>query len=279
MTGATLRLAGVDIPRSGFGTYPLNGDECERAVLAAIEAGYRHIDTAEMYENEEAVGAAIRASGVPRGEIFVTSKIWHDNLSERRFEAAAEASLSRLGLDQVDLYLIHWPNPAVPVAAAVERLNRVLERGLARSIGISNHSPAQIDEAVAVSNAPLAVNQIEYHPYLDQTAVKTALARHGIGLTAYCPIARGKVFDDPVIQPIADRHGVSSATVALAWLLAQDNTIVIPKTSSPARMAENLAAEDLRLSADDLSAIDELALPTGRCVDPANVVAQTRHEL
>ena len=279
MAGATLRLAGVDIPRSGFGTFPLKGADCERAVLAAIEAEYRHLDTAEMYANEEAVGAAVRASGVPRDEIFITSKIWHDNLSERRFEAAAEASVKRLGVDQIDLYLIHWPNPAVPVYAAVERLNRVLERGLTRSIGISNHSPAQIDEAVAASAAPLALNQVEYHPYLDQSAVIAALARHGMGLTAYCPIARGRVFDDPVIQPIAERHGVTPAVVALAWLLSKDNTIVIPKTSSPVRMVENLNAEDLKLTADDISAIDQLAVSGERVVDPTGVMALTRHEL
>lgn len=263
---AALNVAGVEIPRSGFGTYALLGDTCERAVADALAAGYRHVDTAEMYDNEAAVGAGLRASGVPRDDIFLTSKVWHTNLAA--IEAAAEGSLRRLKVDRLDLYLVHWPDPSVPMGRVMEGLNRVLERGLTRAIGISNHTAAMVDAAVAASAAPLAVNQVEYHPYLDQSAVRAALARHGMALTAYCPIARGAVLNDPVIGEIAARHGVSATAVALSWALSQEGTIVIPKTSSAKRMADNLSAEAIVLSADELAAINGLARPDGRMINP-----------
>jgi len=266
--GPTFDVAGVSIPRLGFGTWPLAGEECARAVEAALAAGYRHVDTAEMYGNEHEVGEALKSAGVPREEVFVTSKVWHENLTRERMMAAAEASLKRLGLSQLDLYLIHWPSPDVGVREAVAALCAVHEAGLTRAVGISNFPVALIEEAVAATSVPLAVNQVEYHPYLDQTPVKRALQRHGMGLTAYCPLARGKVVDDPVIQPIAERHGVSPVAVTLAWLLAQDGVIAVPKSASPERIRGNLAALDVALSPEERDAIDALARPDGRLIDP-----------
>lgn len=266
---ATFDVAGVSIPKLGIGTFGLEGETAVTAVAEGLKAGYRHVDTAEMYDNEEAVGEGLRASGLPREEIFVTTKAWHDHLTEPKMQAAAEASLVRLGLDKADLYLIHWPSPDVPVAQAVAALCKIRHRGLARAVGISNFPSRLVEEAVAAADVELAVNQVEYHPFLDQSAVLSVLERHGMGLTAYCPLARGAVLEDETIGGIAARHGVPATTVALAWLIAQDRVIAIPKSSSPDRLAQNLKARDLRLSPEDLSAIDALRQPSGRLIDPA----------
>ncbi|MEJ8574693.1 aldo/keto reductase [Microbaculum marinum] len=260
---------GARIPALGLGTWELRGDQCARIVEAGLKAGYRHVDTAQGYGNETQVGEGIRASGVAREDIFLTTKIWHDNLKAGPFRAAAEESVAALGTGYVDLLLIHWPNPAVPIAETMGAMAEVRAAGLARHIGISNFTVAQIDEAVAASEAPIVTNQIEYHPYLDQTKVREACARHGISVTAYCPIARGKVVGDPVIDPIAGRHGKSAAQVTLRWLVQQPDVIAIPRTSSPARLAENLDIDDFALSEEDMAAISGLARPDGRLVNVA----------
>lgn len=266
--GPVLDVAGVSIPRLGLGTWPMTGETCAKAVAAALAAGYRHVDTAEMYGNEAEVGEGLASAGVPRDEVFVTSKVWYDHLAPDAMMAAAETSLRRLGLERLDLYLIHWPSPSVPVREAVKGLGAVQRAGLARAVGISNFPAALVEEAVAAADVPLAVNQVEYHPYLDQTPVRRALARHGMGLTAYCPLARGKVLDDPVIRAVAVRHGASASAVTLAWLLAQDGVIAIPKSASPERLADNLTALNVSLSAEDMAAIGGLARPDGRLIDP-----------
>jgi len=266
--GPVFEVAGVSIPRLGFGTWPLTGEACARSVEAALTAGYRHVDTAEMYGNEREVGAALKASGVPREEVFLTSKVWHDHLTRDAMMAAAEASLLRLGIDKLDLYLIHWPSPVTSMSEAVAALSAVHRAGLTRAVGVSNFPAALVEEAVALSDVPLAVNQVEYHPYLDQTPVKRVLDRHGMALTAYCPLARGKVLEDPVIADIAGRHGVTPAAATIAWLLAQDGVIAIPKSASEERIAANLAALDVTLSADDRAAMNGLSRPDGRLIDP-----------
>lgn len=266
--GPVLDVAGVSIPRLGLGTWPMTGETCAKAVAAALAAGYRHVDTAEMYGNEAEVGEGLASAGVPRDEVFVTSKVWYDHLAPDAMMAAAETSLRRLGLERLDLYLIHWPSPSVPVREAVKGLGAVQRAGLARAVGISNFPAALVEEAVAAADVPLAVNQVEYHPYLDQTPVRRALARHGMGLTAYCPLARGRVLDDPVIRTVAARHGASASDVTLAWLLAQDGVIAIPKSASPERLADNLTALNVSLSAEDMAAIGGLARPDGRLIDP-----------
>lgn len=269
-TGTTIEVAGVSIPKLGFGTFTLQDDACRTAVVQGINEGFRHLDTAEMYGNEAAVADGLRASGLPRDDIFVTTKVWHENLAPARLTAAAEASLRRMKLDYVDLYLIHWPSPEIAVEEAVGALNDVLNKGLTRAIGISNFPVTLMDRAVAASNAPLAVNQVEYHPFLDQTPVRDALARHRMALTAYCPLARGKVLETPVLKSIAERHDTSAATVALAWLLRQDGVIAIPKTGSRGRMAENFSALRFAelLTDEELSKIDQLRSPDGRLISP-----------
>ncbi|MBJ3776698.1 aldo/keto reductase [Acuticoccus mangrovi] len=265
---ATFDVAGVSIPKLGIGTFGMNDEACARAVAAGLDLGYRHVDTAEMYQNEKAVGEGIRASGLARDDVFVTTKVWHDHLADGILQAAAEASLERLGLDRVELYLIHWPGRTTPVAEAVAALCKVKHRGLARAVGISNFPVALIEEAVAAADVPLAVNQVEYHPYLDQSKVLATLRKHGMGLTAYCPLARGKVLEDEVIAAIARRHGVPPATIALAWLIGQDGVIAIPKSASPERLKDNFRALDVSLDADERAAISALADPGGRLIDP-----------
>lgn len=268
MSAATFNIAGVSIPKLGLGTFGMDGEPATTAVAEGLKLGYRHVDTAEMYGNEVAVGEGIRASGLARGDLFVTTKVWHDHLDESAMNAAIEASLKRLGLDHVDLYLIHWPSRDVSAADAVRNICAIQKRGLARAVGISNFPVKLIEEAVAAADVQLAVNQVEYHPLMDQSPVLAALARHGMGLTAYCPLARGKVFDAPAITAAADNHGVTPAAVVLAWLLAQERVIAIPKSSSPARLADNFVATTLTLTADEIAAIDAMRSPKGRLIDP-----------
>lgn len=265
----TFDVAGVSIPKLGIGTYGLDGEVGIRAVAEGLRAGYRHVDTAEIYGNEAAVGEGLRASGVSRDEVFVTSKVWHEHLADDAMQRAADASLRRLGIDRFDLYLIHWPSRTVSAADAVRSLCRLFHRGIARAVGVSNYPVALIGEAVAAADTRLAVNQVEYHPYIDQSPVLAAVRRHGMGLTAYSPLARGKVASDPVLAEIASRRGVPAATIALAWLIGQPDVIAIPKSASAERLVQNLAAQDVVLDDHERSAIDALHTPDGRLVDPS----------
>jgi 2,5-diketo-D-gluconate reductase B len=259
---------GARIPAIGLGTWDVRGDACVEIVAEGLKLGYRHVDTAAAYENERQVGAGIRASGIPRGDIFLTTKVWHDKLAPGVLEKSAETSLAALGVDYVDLLLIHWPSPLVALKDKMAAMGRVREAGLARNIGISNFTVAMIDEAAAVSPVPIVTNQIEYHPYLDQSKVMAACRRHGISITAYCPIARGKVVGDPVIEEIAKRHGRTPAQVTLRWLVQQEDVIAIPRTGSKSRLAENLDLDGFTLSDAEMTAIAGLAHPEGRLVHP-----------
>lgn len=263
------KTANVTIPKLGIGTFELHDDVCIKAVSSGIDAGYRHVDTAERYENEVAVGAGIRAASVPRDEIFVTTKGWHEHLGADVLPATCEASLARLGLDYVDLYLIHWPSAATPLSEAVPALCEIQKRGLARSVGVSNFPPALMREAAGLADVPLAVNQVEYHPFLDQSAVLATAADLGMGVTAYCPIARGKVLDDPVLKEIAAAHNTNAAIISLAWLLQQERVLAIPKSQSPERLVSNLTAQEVELSAEDVRRIDALGSKAGRLINPA----------
>ena len=259
--------AGLPMPRIGLGTYRLAGAACADLVASALDAGYRHIDTAESYKNEAEVGDGVRASGVPRTEIFLTTKVWRDGLAAGDLERRAEASLARLGVDYVDLLLIHWPNPEVPLQETLDALARVKRSGMARAIGVSNFTVALLDEAAARSSEPLLVNQVEYHPYLSQKRVRTAARRHGLALTAYSPLAQGRVNDDPVLLEIGAAHGVEPAQVALRWLVQQGVT-VIPKTASLQRARANLEqAGRLQLSDPEMARISALAEPGSRTVN------------
>jgi len=243
------------------------GEACSALVASALDAGYRHIDTAEVYRNETEVGDGVRASGVPRAEIFLTTKVWRDGLAAGELERHAEASLGRLGVDYVDLLLIHWPNPDVPLEETLTALARVKRLGMARAIGVSNFTVALLEEAVARSSEPLLVNQVEYHPYLSQRRVREAAQRLGVALTAYSPLAQGRVNDDPVLIAIGAAHGVEPAQVALRWLV-QQGVAVIPKTASPDRARTNLEqALSLQLSDGEMARISALAEPSSRTVN------------
>lgn len=260
---------GTRIPKLGFGTFGVTGEEARTAVATALEVGYRHVDTAEMYGNEREVGEGIRDSGVPRDAIFLTTKVWHENLADGVLQRSAERSVETLGVGPVDLYLIHWPSRQVPVEEAVRALNAVKAAGLAKAIGVSNFPVALLERAWAASEAPLVANQVEYHPNLDQSPVLGFLRAHGMALTAYCPIARGRLFHNETVAAIAARHGATPSQVLLAWLIAQDVVAAIPKSGRRERIEENFGALSVRLSDEEMAALHALARPDGRIIDPA----------
>lgn len=259
---------GARFPTPGMGTWTLKGRTCEELVAHALGLGYRHVDTAAGYDNEEAVGAGLRASGVPRGEIFVTTKVWWTELEPRRLERSAEASLKRLGLDHVDLLLVHWPNPAVPVAETIGALNAVKARGLTRHIGVSNFTTTLLHEAIAASSAPLAANQVEFHPYLDQSKVHAACRAAGMAMVAYCPIFRGEpLFSEFAVTSAARRHGRTPAQIVLRWHMQKGGVVPIPRTTRKERLAENLAVSDFALAEEEMAAISSLSAKGQRLCD------------
>ncbi len=270
----TLQLNdGRSIPQLGFGVFKVDPAETERIVTEAFEAGYRHIDTAAIYGNEEGVGRAIAASGIPRDELFITTKIWNDRRGAAEARAAMGESLEKLGLDHVDLYLIHWPTPAngSPVETW-ETLAELRSEGLTTSIGVSNFDERYLPEILETGIVP-AVNQIELHPQFQQRAATELAAQHSIAIEAWGPLGQGKVdYSSGVIGEIAERLGVSWAQVTLAWHLAAGR-IVFPKSNRRERMDENLAAAQVELTADDIAAIDALDQgAAGRVsADPAEV--------
>jgi 2,5-diketo-D-gluconate reductase B len=214
-----LRTQGISLPKLGLGTFRMQGDICRAAVESALGLGYRHLDTAEMYGNEEAIGAAIAASGVARGELHVTTKVWHENLAPAAIRKAFDASLKKLRLDHVDLYLVHWPSRSMKLPAVFETLMKLKEEGRTRAIGVANFTTALLKTVVEEIEAPIACNQVEYHVMLDQTKVKKYLAAKSIPLVAYCPLAQGRVASDQALMKIGKKHGASAAQVALKWLL------------------------------------------------------------
>jgi 2,5-diketo-D-gluconate reductase B len=260
----------VRIPALGFGTFRLDGSTARRMVAYALEFGYRHIDTAQMYGNEAEVGQAIVASGVPRDEIWLTTKIWPDNFRDGALQRAAEMSVRRLGTVP-DLLLLHWPNPSVPRAETIRALNDARRRGLTRHIGISNSPVALIRESVAASEAPLLTDQVEYHPYLSQRAVLDEVRAQGMTLTAYSPLARGTLFSDPVLRRIGERHGKGAGQVALRWLLQQQGVAAIPRSSREAHAKANFEIFDFSLSEAEMAEIAALARSGGRLISPGGM--------
>lgn len=261
----TVEANGARIPAIGLGTWQLNGSTCVRIVAEALKVGYRHIDTAAMYGNEEEVGEGFRASGVRREDVFLTTKVWQDSLGARDFRRSVERSLRHLKLPFVDLVLIHWPSTRIPLAETVGALCAVKRDGLARHVGVSNFTVPLVEEAVRLATEPLVTNQIEMHPFLDQSKVIEACARHGISITAYCPISRGSAAHDRVLTAIGARHGKSAAQVSLRYLV-QRGVIPIPRTSKAARLRENIAVFDFALSEGDMAEIHRLSDPRGRVV-------------
>ena len=260
---------GASIPALGFGTWALPDDRVQPLVEHALAVGYRHLDTAQMYGNEAAVGAGLKASGLQRDEVFLTTKIWPDNFAKADFRRAADERLQLLGVDRLDLLLLHWPSKTVPLAETIRALNAVKEAGQTRHIGVSNFTTKMLDEAVRLSDAPLVTDQVEYHPFLSQAKVLAKLAEQGMSLTAYCPLARGKVAGDPVLSEIGRAHGKSATQVALRWLVQQDGVIAIPRSSSEARIEANFQVFDFALSAAEMARIHGLGSPEGRVVDIA----------
>jgi diketogulonate reductase-like aldo/keto reductase len=260
---------GAAIPALGLGTFRSEGEACVRAVSEAIRVGYRHIDTARMYGNESEVGQGIRASGLPREQLFVTTKVWVEDIADGDLQRSAEASLKRLGLDAVDLLLIHWPNRTVPLESSIRGLCDAKRRGLARNIGVSNHPVALLDRAVALATEPLVANQCEYHPTLDQSKVLAACRRHGMAFTSYTPLGKGRDTEDPIVTEIARRHGRAGSQIVLRWHVQQPGVVAIPKSSDPGRIAENFGIWDFSLSDDEMARISSMARPDGRVVNPA----------
>lgn len=254
---------GARIPALGFGTWNLRDKICVRAVQQAILLGYRHIDTAQIYENERQVGEGIHATGIKRREIFVTTKIWTTHFAPNDLERSVKDSLVRLRMSEVDLALLHWPNPHVPLNETLGALAHIREQGLTRHIGVSNFTVALMAEAVATCPAPLVCNQIEYHPFLDQTKVLNACKQHGMAVVAYSPLAQGKVRGNPVLAAIGAKHGVSETQIALRWLI-QQGVGAIPRSAKVERMSENLAIFDFTLSDDDMNQISALRTKQGR---------------
>ena len=221
-----------------------------------------------MYGNEDAVGEGLRAAGVPRADVFVTTKVWYTDLAPGALQRSAEASLKRLGLEQVDLLLIHWPNPDILLEGSIAALCDAKRHGLARHVGVSNFPVALLERAVSLATEPLVANQCEYHPHLDQTKLLAACRRHGLAFLSYAPIGKGAVLEDATVRDVAARHGRTPAQVVLRWHVQQDGVAAIPKSANPQRIAENLDVFGFTLSEEDMRAVSRLAQPDGRMVAP-----------
>ena len=263
----TVNKNGARIPKIGLGTWELRGEACSEIVRAALKLGYTHIDTAQGYANEEAVGEGLVASGVPREAVFITTKVQPQRMGDGDLQRSVEESLKKLRVDQIDLLLLHWPNPQIPLVDSIRALDQVKRDGMVRNIGLSNFTMALLDEAWRLTNEQLVAEQIEYHPYLNQTKMLSALRKRGMAVTAYCPIALGKVVGDPVIEAIGAAHGRSAAQIALRWLVQQPDVIAIPRSSKPARLAENLAVFDFSLSESEMAQMSALTKPGQRLIN------------
>lgn len=250
--------ADVAIPQLGYGVFQIPSAETARAVAAALRAGYRSIDTAAVYGNEEGVGAAIADGGIPRDELFVTTKLWN---AEQGYDATLKAfdlSMQRLGLEQLDLYLIHWPTPARDLYLETWRAFEQLQKdGRVRAIGVSNFTEAHLRRLLDEADVPPSINQVELHPRLQQTPLRAFHAEHGIATEAWSPLGQGTLLDNEVLGGLAAKYGKSAAQIMIRWHL-QIGNVVIPKSATPSRIAENIAVFDFELAADDLTVIGEL---------------------
>jgi len=263
---------GADIPALGFGTSPMTGGLTADTVAAALKAGYRHIDTARKYGTERAVGDAMRASGIPRDDIFLTTKVSHENLHADDFAKSVDESLAALKVDFVDLLLVHWPNPNIALDETMPALAKAKRQGLARHIGVANFNVVLLEQAIKLCPEPLVALQAEYHPYLDQSKLLAAARQRGLVFIAYCPLGRGRLFDDPVLSEIAKARGRSIAQVALRWLI-QQNIAVIPFSSNPQRIVDNSRVFDFSLTDEEMKRISALKRPNGRIANPVERVA------
>ncbi len=256
------------MPCLGFGTWKLRGNECVESIDFAIRNGYRHVDTAQIYENEAEVGDGIKKSGVARSDIFLTTKVWRDPFASGNVMKSVDESLKKLKTDYVDLLLVHWPFPETPIAKMVEEVMKAQEAGKAKLIGVSNFNISQMTEALKVSDGKICVNQVEYHPYLSQKPVLEFIQKNKMVLTAYSPVARGKVIKDGALKEIGMKYGKNAGQVALRWLTQQDNVAAIPKSATPENIKANISIFDFELTAEEMKKIHALASEDGRQVNP-----------
>jgi diketogulonate reductase-like aldo/keto reductase len=257
---------GARIPAIGLGTWELRGRSCARLVEQALRLGYRHIDTAQVYENESEVGEGLRASGISRDDVFVTTKVWTTHFAPNDLERSTKESLARLRLAEVDLLLLHWPNPRIPLQETLGALAHVKKLGMAKHIGVSNFTVALIEQAVAACPEPLVCDQVEYHPYLDQTKVRQACVKNGMALVAYSPVAKGRIKNDKALARIGENYRKTAAQVCLRWLV-QQNVAAIPRTSKIERLSENIEIFDFELSGEEMRRISAMGSAKGRLTD------------
>lgn len=251
-------VSGYEMPLLGLGTWDLRGNTCKNIVKKALDLGYTHIDTAWMYENQRMIGGALQEINANREELFITSKIWHTHLKYNDVLAQFEESLDQLQMDYVDLLLVHWPNESVPMEETLKAFNEIHAAGQARSIGISNFSMNQVDRALAISQAPICVNQVEYHIRHNQDALLQHCKDKQVVVTAHRPLGVGRIIGDPLLKEIGAQHSKTPALVALRWLV-QKGIVVIPKTSSEAHLRENMDVFDWTLTSDDMGRLDAIS--------------------
>lgn len=254
----TTPLTNGAIPMIGFGTWPMKGEECQQAVANALSVGYRHLDTAAGYRNHDAVAAAIRDSGLARADLFITTKIGHENLRYDAILAGCAMALKELQTDYIDLYLIHWPSPEIPLAESLPAFRQLLDEGRIRNFGVSNFTQERLQEALALDILPISANQVEYHPYLNDKELHAFCTQNNVVLTAYSPLALGKVRDDALLQAIGESHGKSPSQVTLRWLF-QRGIVSIPKASSLPHVQSNLAIFDFALTPEEFDQVDSIA--------------------
>lgn len=259
------KIRGHEFPTLGFGTFELKDNECRQAVSKALQIGYRHIDTARMYENESAIGHGIKDAGMDREDFFITSKVWWEDLSPHTIRSEVEASLRELQVDYLDLVLIHWPNPEYPLEESIETLKILQKECKTRFYGVSNFTPALYHEAMGYGE--IFCNQVEYHPMLDQSTLLEVARDHDSAIIAYAPLAQGEVIGYPELEEIGKRHGKSSEQVALRWLIEQENVLAIPRSSNPKHIESNFDIFDFELDAYDLDKIADLPKDQ-RQIDP-----------
>jgi len=249
----------LDLHGLGLGTWEnAEPEQCAESVRTALETGYRHVDTAQAYENEESVGEGIAAASVPREEVFLATKVETGNLAGEDVLASTRESLDKLGTDYLDLLYVHWPIDAYDAADTLAAFQRLYDEGTIRHVGVSNFAPRHLDEAREVLDAPIFANQVEMHPYLQQTELREYAAEHGHHVVAYSPLARTALFDDPVLSEIAEKHDASVAQVSLAWLLSLAGVAAIPKATGAEHIRDNWGAYDVDLDEEDLSRIADL---------------------
>jgi 2,5-diketo-D-gluconate reductase B len=266
-----VNIQGARVPALGFGTYGMSSDDMRRMIPAALRAGFRHIDTAQVYGNEAGVGDGLAASGVARSEVFITTKVWIANYAPDRFERSVDESLQRLRSQYIDLLLLHWPSEELPLKDQIESLNHVVDLGKVRHIGVSNYNSRLLRSAKELSRHPLITNQFEYHPFLNQRTLIEVTRALGMVVTAYCAMAIGRVFTERTLFDIAGKHGRSVAQIVLRWVIQQPGMIALSRTVNPDRLAENIAVFDFELSVEEMERINALARPQSRIVNPAGL--------